>query len=68
MKKVKSSHIAGINYDDSTKVLTVNFQSGHVYTYSGVPQSVITLFNLAESKGKYFDKYIRGKYMHRKLK
>lgn len=68
MRKVKSSHIDSTQYDPSTRILTIKFQSGHVYQYNNVPQSTDTAFALAASKGEYFDKYIRGKYAHKKLK
>jgi hypothetical protein len=37
-------------------------EGSEVYECEGVPQDVWSEFKRAESKGKYFNKYIRGQY------
>jgi hypothetical protein len=59
---VQSSNILGIGYEPGEQVLAVQFRSGDLYTYSGVPAEVYQDFLGAESKGKYFYRFIRPSY------
>ncbi len=64
---VQSSNIESIGYDQKAATLEIKFHSGDTYQYANVPESVYTsLFN-AESKGKYFQANIRGKYEFSKI-
>lgn len=63
---VKSSNIRSIGFDPTSKTMEIEFNSGAVYEYSGVPDSVYTEFLLSESKGKYLHTQIRDKYQHKK--
>lgn len=49
-----SSNIISAGYSATTKILEVEFQSGKVYQYLGVPEKVYQDFMTAESKGEYF--------------
>jgi hypothetical protein len=42
--------------------LTIGFDGGGRYDYFGVPEHVYTGLMVAQSKGRYFNQYIRGKY------
>jgi hypothetical protein len=57
---VESSNLASVGYDPESAVLEVEFKSGGIYEYSGVPQSVYDGLINAESKGKYFHQYIKN--------
>lgn len=59
---VKSSNLAAVGYDPSTQTLEVEFSSGKVYSYAGVPADVAAAMTEAESVGSYFAKNIRGQY------
>lgn len=59
VKTFNSSAINRINYSSRNKELTVTFTSGGTYIYENVPHDVITNWIRAESKGKYFHKYIK---------
>jgi hypothetical protein len=64
---VESSNIESIGYDQKAAILEVQFHSGEIYQYASVPESVYKgLFN-AQSKGKYFQANIRGKYLFNKM-
>lgn len=39
----------------------------HTYYYYGVTRNKLTRFLNAESKGRYFDRYIKGQYKLRKI-
>lgn len=64
---VVSSNIAAVGFDEDTGTLQVEFSSGTVYEYQGVPKDVYDGLMAAESKGSYFAKHIRGAYLTAKL-
>lgn len=64
---VNSSDIADIGYDDTTMTLEVGFHSGSIYQYFDVPQTAYGEFMSADSKGKYFNMYIKNNYRYSKL-
>lgn len=67
---IVSNVIEEAAYDPSTATLYLNFKSGSVndwYAYLKVPIKVFTEFTLADSKGIYFSKKIRGVYEGGKL-
>jgi hypothetical protein len=57
---VESSNLASVGYDPESAVLEIEFKSGGIYEYSGVPQSVYDGLMNAASKGKYFYRYIKN--------
>lgn len=57
-----SSVVKHMYYSPDSKQLTVVFQSGAVYTYYDVPESVYAGFKTARSKGKYLNQYIVDTY------
>ena len=59
---VDSSSLASVGFAREVKVLEIEFRSGAVYRYLGVPLTVFEGLKKAESKGHYFTKSIRGKY------
>lgn len=62
-----SSNIARFDYDAATKVLSVQFRSGGVYTYSGVQKRVFTQMKAASSVGKFFEARIKGVYEYSRI-
>lgn len=57
-----STVVKHMHYNPDNKQLTVVFQSGAVYTYHDVPESVYAGFKAARSKGKYLNRYIVDSY------
>jgi hypothetical protein len=57
-----SSVIADFEYDADRSQLTITFVSGRIYVYFLVPADCVARFEAAESKGGFFNKYIRDKY------
>lgn len=51
---VNSSNLVSVGYDAATQTLEVEFQSGNVYQYLHVPESVYQSLMTASSKGEYF--------------
>lgn len=64
---VTSSNIVSIGYDVESEVLEIEFRSGAVYRYDGVPMEEYDGLKDASSHGKYFLQHIRGRYADRKL-
>lgn len=66
-KKKKSSIIGNIDYDATSKTLTITFTTGATYTYSKVSQRVYNNLTMADSQGMYFHQHIRDKYETKKV-
>lgn len=59
---VRSSNLRAVGYDEATATLEVQFHSGSVYAYRGVPPDVHAGLMGASSKGSYFDWRIKDRY------
>ena len=57
---VSSSAIRSVGYDVETQTLEIEFAAGTVYEYKPVPSSLYTAFDQAESRGAFFDQYIKN--------
>lgn len=64
---VRSSNIQSVGYDPEPRLLEVQFHSGGVYQYSGVPEAVYQSFMQAASKGSYFNEHIKERYPCRQV-
>ena len=58
-RPVQSSSIASIGYAAQTQTLEVEFKSGSVYQYFGVPAAIYQGLMTAESHGHYLDRYVK---------
>jgi hypothetical protein len=61
-RRIASSMINSWGYDPATELLEIEFQNGKIYQYSGVPEFIARGFELAASKGHYFQSKIDGRY------
>ncbi len=59
---VTSSNLRSVGYDPDSQALEIEFQTGRVWRYSTVPRSVYSALMAADSKGSYFNSYIRGAF------
>lgn len=59
---VTSTAIASVGYDEASEVLEIEFRSGRIYQYRGVPAGVFQFFMRAPSKGGYHNRMIEGRY------
>lgn len=59
---VESTTLATVAYDDGRELLQLQFCSGAVYRYFGVPAAVHQGLLSAPSRGSYFSKAIRGRF------
>jgi len=58
----ESLNIKEFGYIEYYKLLIVEFKSDQTYSYSNVPREIFDNMKKAESKGRYFNENIRGKY------
>jgi hypothetical protein len=65
---LRSTNLREAAYDSNSHVLTIEFVTGRVYTYDGVPQNVYVGLVQAGSHGKYFNQWIRDRYQHHRLR
>ena len=61
---VVSTTLAIVAYDHAGVVLELEFRSGAVYRYFGVPAEVHDGLLRASSKGSYFNREIRERFRH----
>jgi hypothetical protein len=59
---VTSSTIRSIGYDTGASLLEVEFKSGAIYRYAGVPVMHHRGILSADSPGKYLNKYIKDHF------
>lgn len=62
-----STVIAHFRYDPVSMVLEVEFISGLVYKYLGVPPMVYEAMKASRAKGIYLNKHIKGFYEYKKV-
>jgi hypothetical protein len=51
-----------VGYNDSTKILEIEFHTGLVYQYSGVPPKVYADFMHSDEIGKFFSEKVRTQF------
>lgn len=60
--EVRSSSLARLSYDHRQATLQVEFRDGTQYQYAGVPLETYQCLLQADSKGSYFNHYIRSRF------
>lgn len=61
-KPVQSSDLRSVGYDAATQTLEIEFNSGGIYQYYGVPAAVYQGLMSAASHGQYFHAHIKDVY------
>ena len=64
---VASSNVSSIGYDTVTETLEVEFLSGRVYQYYGVPDHLHEQIMQASSKGQFLNYYIKNSYPYSRV-
>jgi KTSC domain-containing protein len=62
---VESTTLATVAYDEARELLQLEFCSRAVYLYFCVPAAVHQALLDAHSKGRYFNRAIRGRFPYR---
>jgi hypothetical protein len=61
-QSIKSRILRSVGYDGTTKNLEIEFHTGLVYQYSGVPPKVYTDLMSSDAVGKYFSEKVRNRF------
>jgi hypothetical protein len=61
---VESTVIRAVGH---TRVLEIEFESGRVYQYYDVPEDIYEAILASDSKGRYFNTHVRGKYPYQEI-
>ena len=64
---VESSALATVAYDETQSLLQLEFCSRTVYLYFDVPPAVHQALLDAPSKGRYFNRAVRGRFPYRPM-
>lgn len=59
---LQSTSLNAATYQEQSASLELEFRSGAIYRYRGVPEPVYQELLRAESKGRYFNQYIRNRF------
>ncbi len=59
---VKSRILHSVGYDEIQKILEIQFQTGMVYRYAGVPPKVFADLMRSEEIYKYFSAKVRPRF------
>lgn len=62
MIPISSTMASAVGYDQQRKILQIEFNSGSVYQYTDVEMETWERFLASNSKGKFFNKEIKGHY------
>lgn len=62
-----SEALSSVGYDPKRCVLEVEFTSGRVYQYFGVPEREVDRLLRADSRGAYFSERVRDRYDYRQV-
>ena len=64
---LKSTSLHAATYQDQSAFLELEFCSGAIYQYLGVPAQTYQDLLSAESKGRYFNQHIRNRFPFAKI-
>ncbi|SPF47499.1 conserved hypothetical protein [Candidatus Sulfopaludibacter sp. SbA4] len=62
-----STSLRTVAYQDQRALLELEFRSGAVYRYFGVPAESYQALLRSESKGGYFNSHIRNRFAYAKI-
>lgn len=65
---VVSSSLRSVGYDAASQTLEIEFNTGTVYQYTGVPSEVYEELIVAPSHGKYFAESIKDAYPYSRIR
>ena len=64
---LNSTSLQAVTYQDRCAVLDLEFRSGAVYRYFGIPAQTFEELLRAESKGGYFNSHIRNRFAYARV-
>lgn len=67
-QRVASSNVASIGYDASASALEVEFHSGAIYQYFGVPAHIHGALMRSVSKGSFLADHVKDQYRYLRVR
>jgi hypothetical protein len=67
-KRVSSSNIRSVGYDEKARTLEVEFNNGAIYQYSNVPADIFRRLLSASSPGSFFKDNVEEDYSCRRVR
>lgn len=64
---MQSASLVSVGYDPESSELEVEFRTGAIYRYAGVPSDVHAWLMRSRSKGGLFNRLIRDRYATREV-
>jgi hypothetical protein len=64
---LNSTLLNAATYQDQSALLELEFRSGAIYHYSGVPAQTYQQLLRAQSQGGFFNRHIRNHFNHAKI-
>lgn len=61
-KRLHSSLIDRIAFDDEAETLAISFRNSRRYLYHGVPRAIYDALGKAQSAGAFFNEYVKGRF------
>lgn len=65
MNPVDSTNLESVGYDGTN--LFVRFKNGSIYVYFHVPKSLYYELLVADSKGKFISKHVKGSFQYERI-
>jgi hypothetical protein len=65
--ELNSTSLKGVGYCLQEALLELEFRSGAIYRFGGVPKATYQKLLQATSKGVYFNHHIRNRFPHTKM-
>jgi hypothetical protein len=66
-RRITSSVIAELGYEQETNTMELKFTTGRVYQYFMVPAAAFDALLKSKSVGRYFNREIRDQYPNREI-
>lgn len=67
LSAIDSSNIDSFGYSETINLLAVQFKTGDLYLYAGVPKQIYQGMVTADSKGSYLNKVVKPHYLCAKV-
>ena len=66
--KIVSTSLESVGYESASRTLEVEFSGGAVYQYLEVPETELRKFMRARSRGAYFNRHIKPRFLCLRIK
>jgi hypothetical protein len=65
---VESTLLRSVGYDPVNETLELELRRGRIYQYFQVDEDILRQLLTADSKGRYFNAYIKDQYPYRRIR